>query len=169
MEREPLLSIIVAVSENNAIGRDNKLLWHLPDDLKYFKKTTSGSTVIMGRKTWESIGRPLPQRRNIVVSSKAIIPGVEVYGSLYEAIDAAKASSSPDPENPGEIFIIGGAEIYKQSLPFADKIYLTVVNQTITDADTFFPEIDHSQWIQKECELVEYGKRVVLVKKQPLL
>ena len=165
MESKPVLSIIVAVSENKAIGRNNQLLWHLPDDLKYFKKITSGSTVIMGRKTWESIGRPLPNRRNIVVSRKLSLSDAEVYGSLNDAIDAATKGSVAITERQPEIFIIGGAEIYRQALPLADKVYLTVVNQTISDADTFFPEIDPSQWVETECEQVEYGKRVVLLRK----
>lgn len=133
------LSIIVAIAENNAIGKDNQLLWHLPADLKHFKEITIGHTIIMGRKTYDSIGKPLPNRRSIVITRNAslVIPGVEVVTSLVNAIELCK----PDEE----VFIIGGAEIYQQSLAYATYIYLTRVHQKY-DADTFFPEINPSEW-----------------------
>ncbi|PST82239.1 dihydrofolate reductase [Pedobacter yulinensis] len=139
MTAKPAVSIIVAMAENRAIGKDNQLLWHLPDDLRHFKKITAQYPVIMGRKTFESIGRALPLRKNIVISRnpQLDIQGVELMNSLETAIEVAGGAE--------EIFIIGGAEIYAQALPLADKLYLTTVHSTF-DADTFFPEIDFSEW-----------------------
>lgn len=133
------ISLIVATSDNLGIGKNNQLLWHLPNDFKFFKKITSGHTVIMGRKTFESIGRPLPNRRNIVITRQKgfAFEGVETASSISEAIDLAAG----DPE----IFIIGGAEIYRQTLPQADRIYLTKVSVKL-DADAFFPPIDPEEW-----------------------
>lgn len=135
------LSVIVAVAENNAIGKDNQLLWHLPADLKHFKNLTTGNTIIMGRKTFDSIGKPLPNRRNIVISRnrELKILGAEVVNSLSHAI----ALSKNDPE----VFIIGGAEIYRQAFPLVHKLYLTRVHG-LFEADTFFPEIDTKIWKQ---------------------
>ncbi|HEX7365571.1 MAG TPA: dihydrofolate reductase [Pelobium sp.] len=133
------LSIIVATDLENGIGKDNELLWHLPNDLKFFKKVTSGHTIIMGRKTFDSIGKPLPNRRNIVVSRRPDlqIEGAEVFSNLGNAINACK--------NETEYFVIGGGEIYRQALPFASQIYLTKVNFSF-NADTFFPEITALEW-----------------------
>ena len=133
------LSIIVAISENNAIGKNNQLLWHLPADLKHFKALTTGNTIIMGRKTYDSIGKPLPNRRSIVItrSTDLEIEGVEVVNSLAHAIELCK----PDEE----AFIIGGAEIYEQAMPYATGIHLTKVHQNY-EADTFFPEINPAAW-----------------------
>ncbi len=141
------LSIIVAISENNAIGKDNQLLWHLPADLKHFKEITTGNTIIMGRKTYESIGKPLPNRRSIVITRNTAlkIEGVEVVNSLQEAISMCKLDE--------KVFIIGGAEIYNQAMPFASTIYLTKVHQDY-EADTFFPEINPSKW--KEIDPITY-------------
>lgn len=164
----PIISIIVATSLNNAIGRNNQLLWHISEDLKYFKKVTSGHTIIMGRKTWESIGRPLPNRRNIVISrSQKAIEGAEVYSSLEEALKAARSKevANKNKLSNEEIFIIGGGQIYKQALPIADKLYLTIVNKTIEDADTYFPDIDFSQWKEIETETLDYGVRKLLINK----
>ncbi len=137
------LSIVVAVSENNAIGKNNELLWHLPADLKHFKNTTTGHTIIMGRKTFDSIGRALPNRRNIVITRQAAmqVEGVEFVNSLNEALELCK-----DKE---QAFIIGGGEIYRQALPFCDKIYLTRVHQYF-DGDAFFPELDEDNWQETE-------------------
>ncbi|MCX6755996.1 MAG: dihydrofolate reductase [Candidatus Nomurabacteria bacterium] len=134
-----ITSIIVAISKNNAIGKDNTLLWNIPDDLKHFKEITSGHTIIMGRKTFESIGRPLPNRRNIIITRDASYTheGTEVVNSLIKALDACKYED--------EVFIIGGGEVYKQTLPFADKLYVTHVEKEF-DADTFFPEIKSTEW-----------------------
>ena len=135
-----MISIIVAIAENNAIGKDNDLLWHIPSDLKRFKKITSGHTVIMGRRTFESLPRrPLPNRRNIVITDirDEMLEGCEMAYSIDEAL--AKC------ESPEENFVIGGASVYRQFLPFADRLYLTLVKKSY-DGDVFFPEIDFSQW-----------------------
>lgn len=134
-----IISIIVAIAENNAIGKENKLLWHLPADLKHFRDVTSGHTIIMGRKTFDSVGKPLPKRRNIVItrSSGLEIPGVEVVNTLDDALALC--------EDNEEVFIGGGAEIYKMAMDITNKIYLTVVKGTF-DADTFFPAIDMDTW-----------------------
>ncbi len=162
-------NIIVAVADNGAIGKDNSLLWHIPEDLKYFKKVTLGSPVIMGRRTFESIGRPLPKRTNIVVtrggrmtaadgSSVPFPEGVLTAGSLEEAFAMASMPAVRDLAEPcldisGEgqfseisCFVIGGGEIYRQAMPFADSLYVTEVHTSIEDADTFFPETDASVW-----------------------
>lgn len=139
-----MISIIVAVAENNAIGKDNQLLWHLPADMKIFREKTTGHCVITGRKNYESIPekfRPLPNRTNIVITRQKnyVAPGAIVVSSLQQAIDKAKVIGD------SEIFIIGGGEIYSQSLSIADKIYLTKVNQSF-DADTFFPKLNMNEW-----------------------
>jgi dihydrofolate reductase len=153
-----MISIIVAVSENLAIGKDNKLLWHISEDLKYFKRITAGHTVIMGRKTWESIGRPLPNRRNIVVSRSLkadSLPGADLFPSLEDALSA----SGGEGERSEEVFVIGGGEIYRQALPLADKIYLTRVHINISDADTFFPDFDKEVWRETGRECFERGEK----------
>lgn len=135
------LSIIVAVAENGVIGHNNQLIWHLPEDLKMFKRLTSGHPIIMGRKTFESIGKPLPNRTSIIITKNPEfqIEGCITVHSLEEAIEAANEIE----EN--ESFIIGGAEIYRLALPFADTIYLTEVHHTF-EGDTFFPAIDKDIW-----------------------
>jgi len=137
-----MLSILVAADEANGIGKDNQLLWHISDDLKRFRTLTSGHKVIMGRKTFESIGRPLPNRTNIVISRQKhlLIEGCIVVPS----VEAAIALTLPDEE----AFVIGGSEIYHQLLPRCKRLYLTRVYQ-LFDADTFFPEIDDSWLIEK--------------------
>ncbi len=139
------LSIIVAMSNNRAIGKDNQLLWHLPEDLRYFKQITMGKPIVMGRKTFESIGRPLPGRLNIVITRQNdwSHDGVRVVHSIDEALRLAEAQSMIDGIN--EIMVIGGAEIYKTALPKTDKLYLTRVDADI-EGDAFFPEIDELQW-----------------------
>ncbi len=133
-----MINIIVAVANNGVIGCHNKLIWHISEDLKRFKVLTTGNPIVMGRRTYESIGRALPGRQNIVVSRQEglQIEGCDVVGSLDEAIGIAEGS---------DIFIIGGGEIYSQALPLADKLYVTKVDQS-PDGDTFFPEIDPEQW-----------------------
>jgi len=134
------ISIVVAISENRAIGKDNKLLWYLPNDLKHFKAITSGHTVIMGRKTYESVGKPLPNRRNIIITRQDIaIEGCEVVNSIKAALELCRTER--------EVFIVGGAEIYKQSLHLTDRIYLTVVHKQF-EGDSFFPEIKKTDWLQ---------------------
>lgn len=133
-----IVSAIVAVSTNNAIGKNNQLLWHLPADLKHFKQITTGHTVIMGRKTFDSVGKPLPNRRNIIVTRQTIqIEGCEVVSSVEAAL-ALCASEE-------EVFIVGGAEIYRLAMPLTNRIYLTRVHKDF-EADTFFPEIDENDW-----------------------
>ena len=138
-----MISIIVAVSENNAIGRKGELLCHLPDDLKHFKALTAGHTVIMGERTFYSLPRhPLPNRRNVVLTDQAgkIFEGAEAAYSIEEAIKSVK--------NEKETFIIGGGMVYRQFMPIADKLYITHIHHTWNDADTFFPPIDSSVWQQ---------------------
>ncbi|MCG8410154.1 MAG: dihydrofolate reductase [Bacteroidales bacterium] len=136
-----MISIIVAVSENNVIGKDNDLIWHLPRDLKHFKETTTGHYVIQGRKTFESFGRPLPNRVNVIITRNEDlkIDGCIVVHSLQEALEAAKTDN--------EIFIIGGGTIYEQAMSLADRIYLTKVHQEF-EGDTFFPKIDEDKWME---------------------
>ena len=147
-----MLSLIVAAAENNVIGKDNKLLWHLPDDLKHFKRTTKGHHVIQGRKTFDSQGRPLPKRTNIVITRKkdVHIEGCLIAHSLEEAIDMAKEDDEP--------FIIGGEEIYRQAMDKVDRIYLTRVHETF-EGDTYFPEIDEEQWKVVSSEYYEVDDR----------
>jgi dihydrofolate reductase len=139
------LSIIVAMANNNAIGKDNQLLWHLPEDLQYFKRTTMGKPIVMGRKTFESIGRPLPGRLNIVITRQQDWQhdGVKIVHTIDDALRLAEAQSMIDGID--EMMVIGGAEIYKTALPQADKLYVTRVDAEI-DGDAFFPEIDSSVW-----------------------
>ncbi len=134
-----MLSIIVAMSENRVIGRENQLPWHLPADLKHFKRLTTGHAIIMGRKTFESIGRPLPHRRSIIITRdrQYRAEGAEVVHSLEEAIELCR-----DDE---EAFIIGGAEIFRLALPRIDRVYLTLIHATV-EGDTFFPDLDQQQW-----------------------
>ena len=129
------------MDENNAIGKNNQLPWHLPADLKKFKQITMGHNMIMGRKTWESIGKPLPGRTSIVVSRTAEIdvPGVVTCKSLKEAIDFAKL------EGETEAFIIGGAQLFQDAIPLADRFYLTRIHEKF-DADTFLPPINMDEW-----------------------
>ena len=144
--------IIVAIADNNAIGKDNALLWHISEDLKFFKRTTTGCPVIMGRKTFESIGRPLPKRTNIVISRGFTAPeGVIVVSSLAEAYEAvSQCHSEIVEESPSRCFIIGGGQIYAQAITDADRLIVTHVHTVIEDADTFFPEIDPSFWQVEE-------------------
>ena len=136
-----MISLVVAAAENSAIGKNNQLLWHLPNDLKFFKNKTWAGVVIMGRKTFESVNKPLPGRLNIVVTSNKEwkAEGVMVANDLEQAIALAQK------ENFKEISIIGGGEIYRQSMPLADTIYMTRVH-TVIDGDTFFPEINIAEW-----------------------
>jgi len=136
-----MISLVVAVSENNMIGKNNQLLWHLPNDLKFFKNTTWGGVVIMGRKTFESVNKPLPGRTNIVITKQPDwnAENVIVASSISDAIQKAKNL------NFKEIFIIGGGEIYKESLSIAHKIYLTRVHTSI-EGDTFFPALQSEEW-----------------------
>lgn len=139
-----MITIIAAIGKNNELGKDNQLLWHLPNDLKHFKKLTSGHPIIMGRKTYESLGKPLPNRTNIVVSRKEdwFEEGILIVPSLKEAIKHAKRIDE-------QIYIIGGGNIYEQTIDLADKLEITQVNFS-TEADTFFPKIDEKKWLKTD-------------------
>nr|AIA17244.1 Dihydrofolate reductase [uncultured bacterium] len=139
------ISIVVAADENGVIGKDNKLPWRLPADLKHFRELPLGKPVLMGRKTFESIGKPLSGRRNIVLTRAAgvTIEGCTVVNSLDDAIDAAGEAD--------ELMIIGGAEIYRESLELANRIYLTRVH-TAVEGDTRFPDLDYDEWRETSIE-----------------
>ena len=134
--------IIVAIADNNAIGKDNALLWHISEDLKFFRSTTVGCPVIMGRKTYESIGRPLPKRLNIIVSRKGYEApeGVLVVDSIEKGYEVTKEQGAE------KCFVIGGGQIYAQAMQIADEMVITHVHTIIEDADTFFPQIDPEIW-----------------------
>jgi len=139
-----IISLIVAASTNNVIGKDNKLLWHLPNDMKFFRNTTWGMPVIMGRKTYDALaGEPLPGRFNFVITrNRDWDPGnekVKVVGSLASAVEAAGETDAR------EVFVIGGGEIYQQSMSIADRIYLTRVH-AVVEGDAYFPVIDEALW-----------------------
>lgn len=133
--KKPIFSIICAIGENRAIGKNNQLLWHIPEDFKYFKEKTSGHVIIMGQKTYESIGKPLPNRTTIVITNNQNFKadGVIAAYSIEEAMDAAKKLEKE------EVFICGGGSIYAQMIKYADKLHLTIVEENF-EADTFFPE-----------------------------
>lgn len=138
-----IISFIVAASDNNAIGKNNTLPWYLPEDLKFFKRTTIGKPVIMGRKTYESLGRPLPGRLNIVLTSNPdfkVAEGVLVFNNINDAVERLQQ------EKCDEGFIIGGGHVFAETMSAADRMYITRVHTVIPDADAFFPEIDHSHW-----------------------
>jgi len=146
-----VLAVIAAVGKNNALGKDNRMPWHLPDDLKRFRKITSGHTIIMGRKTFESLPKPLPNRRHIILTRdreyRAPQPDIEIVHSIPELF----AVLDPRAKN----FVIGGGEIYRQLLPYSDLLYLTVIDAEF-DADTYFPQFDSCEW-----ELVDQEQGVV--------
>lgn len=139
------IALIWAMAENRVIGRDNKLPWYLPNDLKYFKRVTTGKPVIMGRKTYESIGRPLPNRSNIVISRQAgyQAAGCQVVSTLDEALELAEAQL--DISGGEEVIVMGGAEIYALALPRADRLYVTLVHAEVA-GDAYFPAIDLAAW-----------------------
>ncbi len=145
-----MLSIIVAIANDNIIGNNNQLLWHITEDMKYFRKVTSGHAVIMGRKTYDSIGRPLPKRHNIVITRQSIeIEGCSVVHTLEEALSLL----NPDEES----FIIGGAQIYELALPLADRLYLTRVGGQF-QGDTYFPQWNPCDWQLETIETFERGE-----------
>ena len=148
------LSLIVAAAKNRVIGNNNQMPWHLPADFAYFKRVTTGHPIIMGRKTFESIGRPLPGRRNIVVSRNHAFraDGVDVVVSLEQAINACKSQQGCE-----DAFVIGGASLYAEALPRANRIFLTEVDAA-PEGDTLFPLLDKNQWreiIRERCEADE--------------
>lgn len=140
-DSEPIIAMIVAAAENNAIGKNNALLWNLPADMKFFKNTTWAMPVIMGRKTFEALGKPLQGRYNVVVTKQAGFnaEGVTVATGIPAAIEAASVMKTR------EIFIIGGGEIYREAMPFAGRIYITRVH-AVLEGDAFFPAIDAAEW-----------------------
>lgn len=146
------LALVVAMAENRVIGRDGDLPWRLPKDLKHFKRLTLDHTVIMGRKTYESIGRPLPRRRNVVLTRRSDFsaPGIETFGGLPDALTEVDAKPSPDPSRP-DLFVIGGASLYAEALPRSGHLFLTRVHAEV-EGDVFFPEVDWSRWRLIESE-----------------
>ena len=136
-----MISLIAAICKNNELGKGNDLIWKLPADQKFFRETTTGHPIIMGRKTFESIGKSLPNRKNIVITRDVNYKkeGIEIVHSLAGALDLLSNKNE-------EIFIIGGAEIYKQAMPVADKLYITHIDAEDKNADTFFPEIIPVVW-----------------------
>lgn len=136
-----MISLIAAIGKNNELGKEQKLLWAMPADMKHFRETTSGHPIVMGRKTFESIGRALPNRRNVVITRDINYKadGIEIAHSLEEALKLFENSNE-------EVFIIGGGELYKQAIEKADKLYITRVDCETPDADTYFPEIDLNIW-----------------------
>lgn len=143
------ISIIVAIAENNAIGKDNQLLWHISKDLRHFKKITTGHTIVMGSKTYNSMPfKPLPNRRSVVITHQEAgnFPGGEVAHSINEAIALM--------EEGRENFVIGGGSIYEQFMPLAQKMYLTIVHKPF-EAEVFFPEINIEEWIEESRTLVD--------------
>lgn len=147
--KKPIVSIVAAIDENRALGKNNTLLWHIQEDMKRFKELTRDHPIIMGRTTFQSIGRPLPKRTNIVITrdKNFSAEGLIVVHSLEEAIEQAKATGTE------EVFVIGGGQIYAQAMSMTDKLYLTVVKGTF-DADTFFPTYDEFKTVlfKEECE-----------------
>jgi len=143
----PNLSLVVAMDEDRLIGRANGLPWRLPDDMKHFRRVTIGKTVLMGRKTWESLGKPLAERRNWIVSrDPAFAPqgeDIRVFRSLEEALAA---------HDDGELMVIGGAQLYRQTLPLAQRIYLTEVQARVGDGDAWFPAFDRRAFRESEIE-----------------
>ena len=147
----PILSLIVAAAENGVVGRNNALPWHLPKDLQYFKRTTMGNPILMGRKTWESIGRPLPGRTNIVISRDPQFnaEGVRRVSNFDEALQLAEDIALIDGTE--ELMVIGGAQIYAEALPRAQRLYLTRVHADV-DGDVYLPPVNWAQWRQLGCE-----------------
>lgn len=148
------ISIIVAVNHDNAIGRGNDMLYHLPADLKHFKNTTSGHTVIMGRKTFESLPKgALPNRRNLVLTRRegASFPGTDVYPDLRSALDSCREEE--------EVFIMGGGQIYRQAMDIADRLYITLVDDDKAQAEVYFPEISEEDWEEVSREDHEADER----------
>ena len=137
-----IISAIVGIGKNKVIGKNNDMPWHLPADLKYFKRTTSGHHIIMGRKNYEAIGRPLPKRTNIIITRNTNYQadGCIIVNSITDALAVAKANGDE------EAFIIGGGQIYWLSLPMLDRLYITEIDVEVPDGDVFFPEVDFTEW-----------------------
>ena len=146
-----MISIIVTIAKNGVSVDKNTLLWHLREDMIHFRTITSGHPVVMGRKTYDSIGRPLPKRTNVVITrdTELQIEGCTMAHSLTEAVEMFDSSE--------EVFIIGGAQIYSQAMPIADRLYLTIIDKEY-EGDSSFPEIDYNSWRQISCEKFERGE-----------
>lgn len=159
MQKSPTVNIIAAIGENRELGKDGNLLWHLPKDLQYFKKATKNHPVIMGRKTFESLGKPLPGRTNIVLTRKEDYQpeGVKVFNNLDDALAYAKKIEED------EIFIIGGAQVYKQTMDIADMLYLTIVKGTF-DADSYFPDYSNFGKVVFEKKAVDNNYQIKFIK-----
>ena len=166
--KKQIVTIIAAIANNNALGKNNDLIWHLPADLKRFKKTTTGHHIIMGRNTFESIGKPLPNRTTVIITRNKNYKadGCIIVNSLSKALKIAKDDKSP--------FIIGGAQIYEQAIHLADKLDITEVHHSF-EADVFFPEIDKNIWKETSRELFKADEKnkfdysfVSYIKKIPL-
>ncbi len=153
-ENPARIALIVAMSRNGVIGRNNGMPWHLPEELRHFKATTMGKPMVMGRKTWESIGRALPGRTSIVVTRRRQWQpeGAIVVASVDEALERGRAIAGEG----GEVMVIGGGEIYRQALPLSDRLYITEVDMEVA-GDTFFPAIEPGQWRQVSLE-PDFGK-----------
>lgn len=158
-----MINIVVAMSPNHAIGIDGRLPWRLPEDLARFRRLTVGHTVVMGRKTFESLPHgALPYRRNIVLSKSAgKLNGAEVCRSLEEALEKSR--------NDKEVFIIGGADVYSQAMPLADTLYITLVKENPAEADTFFPHFDKNDWQETQREIHDGFSFITLVRKKQSL
>lgn len=149
-----MISLLVAMDKNHVIGLENDLPWHIPNDLKFFKQKTTNQTIIMGRKTHESIGRPLPNRKNIVLTKQK-----DEYPShvdIIHDIETIKTYSENDPAE--EFFVIGGANVFRQVLPFADRMYITLIDESFT-GDTYFPAFPQCEWILKTKEKGEKNEK----------
>ena len=145
------VSLIVAATRNQVIGRDNQMPWHLPEDLRYFKQRTLGKPIIMGRKTWESLGRPLPGRLNIVITRQADLEleGAEVFTDLDAALQRGREWAAQ--KGADEVMVIGGGQLYQKALQFAQRVYLTRIDLEL-EGDTFFPVLNAQHWQQTEAE-----------------
>lgn len=159
-----MLSIIAIIGKNRELGKDNDLIWHLPGDLKRFRQLTTGHPVIIGRKTFQSIGHPLPNRMNIVITHDPLFTaeGVTVVSSLDDAIEKAKSAVGGK-----EIFIIGGGSVYAQAIARADRLYLTIVDAAASDADTFFPDYSRFTKVIEESPQEENGIRYTYYTVEP--
>ena len=148
----PRLSLIVAMAKNRVIGADNRIPWHLPNELKLFKSLTMGHHIVMGRKTYESIGRLLPGRTTVIVTRQKdyVVPGAIVAHSVAEAITACNGDD--------EIFVIGGADLFRETLPIADRLYLTTVDAE-PEGDTFMPEFDSGEWKETSAQAFEKDEK----------
>ena len=144
-----MISIIAAIGKNNELGKNNDLIWNLPGDLKYFKETTTGFTVVMGLNTYKSIGRPLPNRQNIVLTDQPLKEdGLTIYTDINNLTNDMLS-------NDGQFFIIGGASLYNYYYPYADKMYLTLIDAEDKEADVYFPKINYDEW---ETRIIDYNK-----------